>query len=176
MRYNKSMIRVIVGLGNPGEPYTDTYHNIGMDFVEAVVSGPWKRAPRKHFVYAEKDGVSWIKPLVFMNESGSAVQEAAAYFKKGPDELLVIHDDSDLPWGTHKMAFDSGTAGHKGVASIIDALGTKAFWRLRVGIRPKADLPAEARRAKAGEFVLRKLSSGHKKERRALFKKLMEVL
>lgn len=174
------MIKFIMGLGNPGAEYKKTYHNIGQIFVDSIAKAPWKRIARKHFVYSEYDGVILIKPTCFMNESGIAANEVLSYFKIIPSTFLVVHDDSDFIWGTHKIAFAQGPAGHNGVKSIIDKLGTKNFWRLRVGVRENKEAiesestspslrqgygeQAKPRRTKAGEFVLKKLSKKHMSE------------
>ena len=107
-----------------------------------------------------------------MNQSGLFVAKASKKYGVKPDQIMIIHDDSDIELGKYKVSFARGSAGHRGVQSIIDALASKNFWRLRIGIRKasrtKAGLPAdlsakasataEARQAKAGEFVLRKIN------------------
>ena len=103
-----------------------------------------------------------------MNVSGSFVKKVLQNAEIAPEELLVVHDDTDLPIGEYKLTFGQGAAGHNGVMSIMRALDTENFWRLRIGIRAKVSfpeedrvktgLPAEARRAKAGEFVLNPIS------------------
>jgi len=90
-----------------------------------------------------------------MNESGKAVKEAVKYFRAKPEEILIIHDDSDIELGKYKISFGRGSAGHQGVESIIKSLGTKNFWRLRIGIR-------RTKRKKAGEFVLKKITPADK--------------
>lgn len=110
------------------------------------------------FEYYKNKNVVWIKSLVFMNESGLAIKQAAEHFNVEPKKILVIHDDSDLYVGKFKLSFNRGSAGHKGAESVIKSLGTKAFWRLRIGIRPRA-----AQRKKAGDFVLKKINSAQRK-------------
>jgi len=152
---------VIVGLGNPGDKYEYTYHNLGMLFVKKFENNE-NVSPKIHtskiFTYAKIASKTFITPLTFMNESGSAVQIALHYFKENPCHLLVIHDDSDIALGDYKIDFGKGAAGHKGVASVIHALGTKDFFRLRIGIRPPSS--QEERRKKASEFVLKKIKKG----------------
>jgi len=142
--FNSGNIKVIIGLGNPGDEYTDTYHNAGylfIDYLEANSSLPKQKL---------------IKSESFMNESGSYVAELIKRWKIAkPEETLVVHDDSDLLLGKYKFSFGSGSAGHKGVESIIKTLGTKDFWRLRIGIRrPEAGI-----RQKAEKIVLKKISA-----------------
>ena len=94
-----------------------------------------------------------------MNDSGRAAKEALRVFKASPANLIVIHDDSDIEIGGFKRSQGGRAAGHKGIQSIIDHLGTEDFMRIRIGIRE----PDEARRKKAGEFVLSPISANHKK-------------
>lgn len=149
---------IIVGLGNPGGEYEYTYHNLGALFLkelETTKDISYKNHISKIFKYAKIESKVFVRPLTFMNESGGAVQIALHYFKEKSKHLLVIHDDSDLILGSYKIDFGKGAAGHRGVASIINALGTKDFFRLRIGIRP---LVADGkRREKASEFVLKKI-------------------
>ena len=152
--------KVIVGLGNPGNKYKNTFHSVGHMMVDFLAD---KNILPPNTLLAKNDG--------YMNESGNS---AALIVKKTgakPEELLVIHDDSDINIGQFKLSQDRGSAGHKGVEDIINKIGSKNFWRLRIGIRPtEAGLPDEARRAKAGEFVLKKI----KKEQRAVLEKVFE--
>ncbi len=152
--------RLIVGLGNPGGEYDQTYHNVGFSFLGHLTDGlsppRWQAVKGKNFKYSELNNSILIKPLVFMNDSGKAVKAALKYFstktKIKPQEILIIHDDSDIELGKYKLSFGRGSAGHRGVQSIIKALGSDQFWRLRIGIR-KINL-----RKKAGDFVLKKIS------------------
>ncbi|MEW6617488.1 MAG: aminoacyl-tRNA hydrolase [Patescibacteria group bacterium] len=151
-------LHIIVGLGNPGKEYEYTYHNIGMLCIKKFEDNEnisSKTHASKIFTHSKIASKIFVTPLTFMNESGSAVQIALHYFKENPRSLLVIHDDSDLTLGDYKLDFAKGAAGHKGVASIISALGTKDFFRLRIGIRPS--FSQEERRKKASEFVLKKM-------------------
>lgn len=149
---NIQEVKIAAGLGNPGEEYARTYHNAGALAVEALVPGAaWKTHGR--FRYAKESGIIFIIPETFMNESGLAVLEALRFFKLKPNELLILHDDSDLPIGEWKLHFGRGSAGHKGVASVIEHIGTEDLWRARIGIRPAE----EERRRKAGDFVLDKI-------------------
>lgn len=171
-------IKLIIGLGNPGKNYEKTYHNVGFLFIK-YLSGEKSTKVRK-FEFIRADNKILIKPLTFMNDSGEAVKEAVKYFGIKPEEILIIHDDSDIELGKFKLSFGRGSAGHKGIESIIQALktstkdgsalGGKNFWRLRIGIRhgKKADLPLptgrqapKARKTKAGEFVLTKISKAN---------------
>ncbi|MDP2598801.1 MAG: aminoacyl-tRNA hydrolase [Candidatus Liptonbacteria bacterium] len=167
-------IKLIIGLGNPGPKYKDTYHNAGFLFIDNLI----KNLRDSRFDIRISN---LLRSNVFMNESGGFVKKMLKKSGAKPEELLVAQDDSDLYIGEYKLAFDRGSAGHKGVQSVIDALGTKKFWRLRLGIRPdiahrgadhalpklrwaKAGLPAVARRARAGEFVLKKIRKEDKEK------------
>jgi len=153
--------KIIVGLGNPGQEYKNTYHNVGLLAMEKMVRGDdtlWEKH-KNLFAYLETDDSMFIRPLTYMNESGKAVREALKKFNVKPDRLTIIHDDSDITVGNYKISFARNSAGHKGVQSIIDALKTNAFTRVRIGIRPAR----EVRRQKAGEFALKKITPRDKK-------------
>lgn len=148
--------KIIIGLGNPGEEFENTYHNAGQMAVwmlaTRLMSPPWKR--EKNFEYITTADYVFVKPMVFMNESGKAVLEALKKFNAKPKDLIVVHDDSDLILGTLRTSIDRNSGGHKGVRSIIDTLGTKDFSRIRIGIRQ----PVETKRRKAGEFALKRIT------------------
>lgn len=152
-------IKLIIGLGNPGAAYKNTYHNVGFCAIDALLkSSQGKKNVLRpvregRFAYEKLGTYILIQPRTFMNESGAPVAAALRRFKAKPEELLVIHDDADIPAGEFKIAFGRGSAGHRGVLSIIEALGTKNFWRLRIGVRGQFS-PAGAK-VKASEFVLK---------------------
>ena len=149
-----SSVKLIVGLGNPGDEYQATYHNAGALFVAFLQkTGDIPKDKKSTPLYtAARIGTRWIAiPRTFMNESGRAVRAALGMRKARPDALLVAHDDSDIPLGKFKLAFGRGAAGHRGVESVIATLGTDRFWRLRIGVR--------YRPGKAGSFVLRPMSA-----------------
>ncbi|MDP3956608.1 MAG: hypothetical protein Q8P97_01260, partial [bacterium] len=113
----------------------------------------------KLFKYARlPGGATLVKPLTFMNDSGAATRSALKYFKVPADELLLVHDDSDILLGKYKLSFGRGAGGHKGVESVIHALGGKNFWRLRIGVREAARNKITKKPLKAGEFVLKNIS------------------
>jgi PTH1 family peptidyl-tRNA hydrolase len=135
-----SGIKLFVGLGNPGEKYAATRHNAGFWWVDQVAAATNSKlaVDAKFFGFAGKLNPttdSWlIKPTTFMNASGKAVAALANYYKISPAEILVIHDELDLPAGSIKMKFGGGHGGHNGLRDIHSALGTADYWRLRVGI------------------------------------------
>lgn len=150
--------KLILGLGNPGEEYRNTFHNAGFLGLRAWAGKEleFRTLTSRRFEYAKEDGTVYVRPLTYMNESGLAAAAALSYFKLSPAELLVIHDDSDLPLGEGKLHFGRGAGGHHGIESIIAQLGTKDFWRLRLGIR--------GQKGKAGSFVLKSLSADEAKK------------
>ena len=134
-------LKVIVGLGNPGSKYTETRHNAGFWFVEelAAASGnPFR--PEKKFhgevtkVSAAGNDIWLLKPDTFMNRSGLAVKSLMSFYRLKPENLLVAHDEIDLPPGTIKLKTGGGHGGHNGLRDIISHLGTKDFHRLRIGV------------------------------------------
>ncbi len=172
---------IIVGLGNPGAEYENTYHNAGFLAVDAWMAevsknvGDAKNQPpplknyKKLFDFTEIGDTIFVKPLTYMNDSGKAVREALKKFAIKPEMLTVVHDDSDLMIGKYKISFARSSAGHKGVQSIIDELKTNAFHRVRIGIRPAR----EAKRQKAGEFALKQITKSDRRVLDELFKKLL---
>lgn len=139
-------MKVIIGLGNPGKKYEHTRHNVGFLAVDFLLEN-FKldgREFKNDFhsqVWEYKNGQDKIllaKPQTFMNNSGQAAAELANFYKLNPaKDLLVIHDDVDLPFKTWKPAAAASSAGHNGVQNIIDRLGTKDFYRIRVGVESR---------------------------------------
>lgn len=135
-----SGIRLFVGLGNPGEKYAKTRHNAGFWWVDLIAaqSNSQLAVDTKMFGITGKlnpHGNKWLlMPTTFMNASGKAVAALANYYKILPEEILVIHDELDLPCGQSKLKFGGGHGGHNGLRDIHAALGTNKYWRLRVGI------------------------------------------
>lgn len=151
-------MKLIVGLGNPGEKYEKTRHNLGFMALDKFIKefSPVKRNDwsentkfksevaeiewqRRHSIKVGKDLVSLekvvlIKPLTYMNLSGGAVKAVADYYKINTDDIWIIHDDIDINFGGFKIRFGGSSAGHKGVESVIKTLGTDKFWRFRLGI------------------------------------------
>ena len=132
--------RVIVGLGNPGDDYIGTRHNVGfwcVDHLAAANSISLSDRRRKAVVGAGTiagEQVVLVKPRTFVNRSGEAVAYLLARYKVSPRDLLVIHDDMDLPSGKLRLRPGGSAGGHKGMKSIIQAIGTQDFPRLRMGI------------------------------------------
>ena len=134
-------IRLIVGLGNPGAKYERTRHNAGYWWVDAIAErkrATWaKEAKFSGWVAKVAEGerdFTLLKPATFMNESGRSVGALLRFFRIEPADMLVVHDELDMPPGTVKLKKGGGTGGHNGLNDISDALNTKDFWRLRIGI------------------------------------------
>lgn len=162
-------MKLIVGLGNPGKEYEKTRHNIGFMALEVLsrqftVDSHWRLEKRleaevgRGYITTCCEDVILAKPQTFMNHSGDVVKKLTVHYRLSSNDLLIIHDDLDLPLGTIRLSHGSGSAGHKGVQSIIDALHTKDFWRLRIGIgtTPKSlALSVKKLSFDASEFVLK---------------------
>src|SRR4030042_3170609 len=157
---------LIVGLGNPGKQYDKTRHNIGFKAIEEIAKiFDFPAFTAKSIFKAEiskgiynKKNIVLAKPKTFMNLSGQAVKLLIKSFKT--KELIVIHDDIDIPLGKIRIANNRGAANHNGVESIIKELKTKNFIRLRIGIKPKIKIKALDR------FVLQKFNKEEETEER----------
>jgi PTH1 family peptidyl-tRNA hydrolase len=135
------MIRLFVGLGNPGAEYEATRHNAGFWWLDALAGQFGARfVPERAYQglvarVNRPEGQVWlIKPMTFMNRSGAAVAPLARFFKIEPQQILVVHDELDLVPGQSKLKFGGSAAGHNGLKDIHGLLGTPDFWRLRLGI------------------------------------------
>jgi peptidyl-tRNA hydrolase, PTH1 family len=137
-------LRLVVGLGNPGAEYAETRHNAGFWFCERL-AGDLKVSFAREVRYqgwlanAREEGVWLLMPATFMNESGRAVQALAHFYRIQPAEMLVVHDELDLPPGRMQLRFGGGLGGHNGLKSLTAHLGTQDYWRLRVGIGHPGD-------------------------------------
>lgn len=136
---------LLVGLGNPGKRYESTRHNIGFMVLEKIAAGLEIELKQKSFDALWGKGavsgknVLLAKPQTYMNLSGTAVRRLQSFFKTETSNLIVIHDDLDLPFGSVRLKAGGGTAGHKGLASIESNLGTSDFMRVRLGIGKPVD-------------------------------------
>lgn len=134
-------IQLIVGLGNPGATYEKTRHNAGAWFIEYLANashGSFKMEKQFHGCVATvrcgETTCQILHPTTFMNHSGRSVQAMAHFYRYQPMEILVVHDELDLPVGTNRLKLGGGHGGHNGLRDIIVCLGSPAFYRLRVGI------------------------------------------
>jgi len=172
-------MKIIVGLGNPGEKYKSTRHNIGFMVVDALAKKlnlNWEKNKNLKAETVKFDDVLLVKPQTFMNLSGESVKAVLSYYKSPSTswgevpiahDLVVVHDDLDIDFEKYKISTDSRAAGHNGVQSIIDQLGTKNFTRYRIGIRNprKEKVPTE-------KFVLEKF----KPEELKIIKELLDIV
>lgn len=166
----KCLMKIIIGLGNPQIKYNDTRHNAGFIFLDKLQS-QWEFPDfefNKKFNAEISEGnyklkaksykLFLVKPQTYMNLSGVAVKAILDFYKLSPNDILVIHDDIDIPLGKYKIAVDSSSAGHNGIQNIIDQLGTQKFRRIRVGIG-KTPEEKEACQLSMHSYVLEKFTS-----------------
>jgi PTH1 family peptidyl-tRNA hydrolase len=155
---------LVVGLGNPGPKYADTRHNVGFAVVELLAERAGARFRPHKGIADVAEGrlgtgrVVLAKPRSYMNVSGGPVSNVVRYFKTAPTELIVVHDDLDLPFGTIRLKRGGGEGGHNGLRSISQSLGTRDYLRARFGIgRPPG-------RMDPADFVLRRFSGAERTE------------
>ncbi len=202
-KINSVKIKLIIGLGNPGEEYKNTRHNTGFIFVDELAKkydtsefkydkkmnteitealrsealrSPTSKFPRSRT--STEIGLRLAKPQAFMNKSGIAVSALSKFYKIKPENILVVHDDIDILWKQFKLSFGRSSAGHKGVESIIKSLKTKDFWRLRVGIQPKTATSdkRQATRIKADKIILKKFTPAEEKTLKSTIKSAIEQI
>jgi len=167
---------LIVGLGNPGKDYWGARHNIGFAIIDELISGIDSGNKYTKFnsivvnaKYSDTDLVL-LKPQIFMNNSGSAVAAAMKFYKDEISRILIIHDDIDIEFGHVKIKRGGGTAGHRGLQSIIAKTNSLDFDRLRFGVdRPPG-------RMEASDYVLRKFGKNEIKELDILIKHAAEII
>jgi len=186
-------MKLIVGLGNPGEKYEKTRHNLGFlvldrflkDFSQ-VQKTIWEdntkfKCDMAKIDWQPKKGklekIILVKPKTYMNNSGLCVGLVSSFYKINPADIWIIHDEIDLPLGSMKIRFGGGSAGHKGVMSIMNSLGTEKFWRFRLGMGHQKGIQPRFNRGKirnsksVEEFVLRGFSSGEAGKAREVIKR-----
>lgn len=157
---------LVAGLGNPGEKYEATRHNIGFRVVDRLYGDAgapgWKDKFSGLFCLAELAGarVGLMKPQTFMNRSGQSVAGAAKFYKVEPSDVIIVHDELDLPFGTVRLKRGGGEAGHNGLRSVTQELGSRDYTRVRVGVgKPPADF-----RGSGADYVLRAFSPAERAE------------
>ena len=168
---------MIVGLGNPGLRYEKTRHNVGFMVLDALLKkltpageGIWEENKKFNALVARAgDDLILAKPLSFMNASGGPVAKLVRFYQVKPFGLYLVHDDVDLPLGRLKITIDRGSAGHKGVESVIKSLGSQNFVRLRVGVGKSQRLGTE-------KFVLFPFTLWEKSKLRPVIKKSVEAI
>jgi peptidyl-tRNA hydrolase, PTH1 family len=170
-------MKIIVGLGNPGEKYKSTRHNIGWQVLDFLTekSDSWKESKKSNCLYLKKiiseQEVELIKPLTFMNNSGQTVLHVQKKHNIKTEDIIIIHDDLDLLLGKIRIKTDGSAGGHNGVQSIINHLGTEKFIRLKIGVaNEKRNLiPAE-------KFVLQNFNTEEKKQLEKIKEKAVEIM
>ncbi|MEX0916841.1 MAG: aminoacyl-tRNA hydrolase, partial [Candidatus Spechtbacterales bacterium] len=161
---------LVIGLGNPGSQYDNTPHNAGFAVVDELVARvrdegiASRRDDRKEYSLQEAtiDGrrIGFVKPLLFMNHSGSALKTLLKHVEVTPDNMWLVHDEIDLPLGDLRVNFGSRSAGHNGVQDVIDKLGTKDFFRFRIGVRPPHS-EGTSMKGTAAEYLTGKINGAH---------------
>lgn len=144
-------MKLCVGLGNPGPQYEATRHNVGFWVIDALALhfGVELTQVRFYGTWAQVHGpagrLGLLKPQTYMNRSGQAVVACMQFFQLAPNDVIVLHDDIDLALGMAQLVQNRGSAGHRGVVSINEGLGTKDYWRLRIGVGrpPKGGDPSD---------------------------------
>jgi PTH1 family peptidyl-tRNA hydrolase len=174
-------MKCIVGLGNPGKDYEATRHNVGCMVVDALreslpIEPRFSVQAKFNALFVQQGEVVLLKPQTYMNLSGKAVASVLNYFKLDPaTDLLVVHDDLDIAFGEHKLQFATGPKMHNGVASVEQHLGTKDFWRLRVGIDAPSRTPNNIK-IPGEAYVLQSFSIDERSHLKSLFVKLNQII
>lgn len=182
-------IKLIIGIGNPDEKYHDTRHNVGFMMIDHIakkdIFGDFEFNKKLNALTAKGklDGslVVLAKPQTYVNKTGKAAAKLKNFYKVKPEQLLVIQDDLDIPFGNTKISFDKNSGGHKGIESIMRALKTKKFYRLRIGLaKPALQKARQQSDKKRDEFVVKmvlsKFSPSEQDELKKIFKEGYEKL
>lgn len=179
---------LIFGLGNPEKKYQKTRHNVGFLVLDELHE---KTSPLGKIQWAsnkslksrlfKQDNLILAQPQVNMNVNGEAVQAIADFYKIPPEEIVVVHDDLDLPLGEIKVVRDRGTAGHRGVRSVVRRLGTNGFWRVRIGIGHPLDDQAENcseddKSRQVTEYVLSEFKPDEKEQLHQVISKAVKII
>ena len=156
-------MKLIIGLGNPDPEYNFTRHNFGfltLDFYAKVMGLTWEKHPKFGAIYLKHGDFILIKPQTYYNDSGTAVQAFANFYKVAPENILVVCDDFNIPFGTTRLRMSGSAGGNNGLKSIITNLGTESFPRLRLGTGN------DELRLKLGDkdFVLSKFTATEKEQ------------
>lgn len=141
-------MKIMLGLGNPGNKYQKARHNLGFLVVDELAKklggGVWKKSAKfQAEILKISPELLLVKPQTFMNNSGEAVKRLAGFYKLSPEDIVVVHDDLDLLIGKMKLQLGGGAAGHHGVESVIESLSSADFYRLRLGIGRSTVIPSD---------------------------------
>jgi len=183
------MTKLIIGIGNPDEEYQNTRHNVGFMFLDYLA----KKIDANDFAEdkklnalvskskIKKTSVVLAKPLCYVNKSGEVVSKLAKFYKVKPADIIIVQDDLDIEFGSFKNSFEKNSGGHKGVESIIKALKTNKFYRLRIGTSIRAlekarEQSDKKRDAFVMDFVLAKFSTKNQETIKKMFPDIYERL
>lgn len=175
-------MKLLVGLGNPEARYANTRHNLGFEVLDLLTRKlnliDWIREDKFKSELIKTPELILAKPQTFMNQSGIAVSLLTNYFKVAPQDVIVIHDELDLPLGKIKVRLGGAAAGHHGVESIIEALGTDQFIRVRLGIGNLKTQSSEHKAAhvSAEKFVLEPFMHSEKAQVKHMTKQALKAL
>lgn len=182
-------MKLIIGLGNPGEEYENSRHCVGFVMVDEIA-----RKEGSKFSFEKKFNAEiaksrfngkpaiLVKPFTFVNKSGEAIRKLKLFYKIKPADITVVHDDLDIEFGSFKLSFAKHSGGHRGVQSVIDALKTNKFWRLRIGTANRKLAAArhqrtlKAKSKAVGDFVLSRFTPSEQAELKKIIKKALERL
>jgi peptidyl-tRNA hydrolase, PTH1 family len=186
-------MKLIVGIGNPDPEYLETRHNVGwmfLDWLNKKHKGAKFEENKKILGHVAKIDIEghkgWLlKPTTYVNKSGDAVRKAKPWAKAKNEDIVVVHDDLDIPFGMCKFSFEKNSGGHRGVQNVIDALKTNKFYRIRIGTGVRAldkarDTSDKKRDEFVKDFVLKKFTPSQHDELKTIFKdceiRLMQAL
>ncbi len=182
-------MKLIIGLGNPGAEYDNMRHNVGfeiVDMISKIAGGAYKFDKKTNADIAKADfagqKVVLAKPQTFINKSGEAARKLKFQYKVKAEDIVVIHDDLDIEFGSYKMSLGKDAGGHRGVQSVIDHLKTNKFWRLRIGTANRKLTSArnqktlKDRKEAVKHFVLAKFTPAERTELKKVIKKALERL
>ncbi len=173
---------LIVGLGNPGEKFAYTRHNLGFESVELLRRklglGDWSRQEKFKAEVVKFEELLLVRPLTFMNQSGLSVSSLAKFYKVEPSQIIVIHDELDLPLGHIKIRVGGSDAGHHGIESLIKHLGSDKFIRVRLGISTWKAISGEHKHSSfnAEKFVVEEFQSNEKSKVKAMLKRSVKAV
>ncbi|OGD84877.1 aminoacyl-tRNA hydrolase [Candidatus Curtissbacteria bacterium RBG_13_40_7] len=165
-------MKLIVGLGNPGAKFKNTRHNLGFMVIDNFARAQgfaWRYNQDWMGYFSKSDDFVIAKPSTYMNKSGESIISITNFYKVDKKDILVIHDDLDLAFGKIRLSFDSASAGHRGVESVIDSLGSFDFGRLRIGIGRSPNIDPE-------KFVLEEFSSDEQGKLEEIVKTSIEAI
>ena len=182
-------IKLIIGIGNPDEQYKDTRHNVGFMMLDYIAkksdASGWEFNKNLNAEVAkiklDKNSAILAKAHTYVNKTGDSAVKLKNFYKVKPEQILVIQDDLDIPFGNTKISFEKNSGGHKGIESVMKALKTKKFYRLRIGLAKPALQKARQQTDKRRDefvmkFVLSKFSPSEHDEIKKIFKEGYEKL